>query len=61
MWIARLNPRPPAATANMLTGRVTGEVAGVLTSCPALLSPQPQTEPSVPRTAPVRLAMGTQG
>src|SRR5262249_37267359 len=46
-WVIPL----PAAT--MLTGRVTGEVEGVLTSWPMLLSPQPQTEPSVPRTAPV--------
>jgi hypothetical protein len=46
-WVIPL----PAAT--MLTGRVTGELEGVLASCPALLSPQPQTEPSVPRTAPV--------
>src|SRR5947209_8221572 len=37
----------------MFTGRVTGELDGVLASWPAESLPQPRPEPSVPRTAAV--------
>src|SRR5256885_5065392 len=41
MWL-------PAAI--VLTGRVTGASLDARASCPAPLSPQPQTDPSVPRS-----------